>query len=378
MKLHFMRSFFIAIGLILSIGLDAQIIVTPSVPYIGTIQKSQLWNFTVTNTSTSVLDINVELMLIDRNSSMQILSASTAVIQLLPGSTTQLSHLMLQPIQYNLLNNDYAIDLGPFGMLPPGNFQVCYGFNWHSVHGSVKIAEECIDLEVEPLMPPQLTYPYDEAVMESPYPQFTWLPPGPLQSYSGLSYDFKLVEILPSQTAVDAIQTNMPVLYQSGISALNYLYHSGLPQLKYDQPYAWKIVARNNSVQIAETETWTFTVRLFGHADSVFVGDPPFVKMRKDDNGGYAINGSILKFDYYNEYSDTVWNVRCFDIGKSVREEIFINMDSLPIIPGQNLVSVTISDATGFKHKHLYQLEILNSRQEVWRLKFEYRKPEEN
>ena len=45
-------------------------------------QKSQLWNMTVTNTGTMPLSVHIEIMFTDLQNSMQVMSGATQVITL--------------------------------------------------------------------------------------------------------------------------------------------------------------------------------------------------------------------------------------------------------------------------------------------------------
>jgi hypothetical protein len=49
-----------------------------------------------------------------------------------------------------------------------------------------------------------------ESEIETPYPQFTWIPPSPFDMFSELSYEIRVTEILAGQTALEAIQYNTP------------------------------------------------------------------------------------------------------------------------------------------------------------------------
>jgi hypothetical protein len=354
----------------------SQLLVNLQLPPNGILQKTQLWNMAITNTGTVALSLHIEMMMLDAKSSMQVMSAATHVITVSPG-TTQLHNTLLQPVQYNVLTSAYNIDNSSNGLLPVGDFETCYSFIRHTSSDAVeKIAEECRELIVEPLSPPQLVYPYDQSVIETRNPQLTWLSPMPVNLFNNLRYDLDLVEVYPQQSASDAVQQNISLFRQRNITGTTLLYPVSAPPLEFKKQYAWRILARSNEMPVGQSETWMFSLKEFNRIDSIEPGDLPFAKLKKEVNAGYAIFSTTLKFDYLNESGDSLWNLSVYDL--SLPEKSFVNlpMDSIALKPGQNLVSYDVSKIPGFTDKHLYMLEVINSRKESWVLRFEYRKAE--
>ncbi len=355
---------------------NAQLLVNLQLPPNSVMQKSQLWNLVVTNTSTSPVLLHIELMFSDANTSMQILSATTKVFTISPG-TMQLNNAVLQPIQYNVLNTAFSIDATPNGLLPVGDFEVCFSFMKHQNDGVEKIAEECQELIIEPISPAQLVSPFDESVIETKNPQLTWLPPMPVSLFNNLNYDLDLVEVFTNQTPADAIQQNVPIFHQQGIKTTTILYPVNAPPLELNKQYAWRVIVKNNEMTAGQSDTWVFTIKEFGRIDKIEYGDLPFAKLKKEDGGEYAIFIDELKFDYLNENADTAWNITVYDLSSSEKKQISLVMDSIPLKPGQNLVKYNLHFNSDFVDKHLYILEVINSRKESWRLKFDFRKSED-
>lgn len=354
----------------------SQLLVNLQLPPNGVMQKSQLWNMVVTNTGSTTLTVHIELIFTDVANSMQVMSAATQVINISPG-TIQLNNSMLQPIQYNIISPAYVIDASPNGLLPVGDFEVCYSFMSHPSDAVVKIAEECQELIIEPLSPPQLVYPFDQSVIETKNPLLTWLPPLPVSLFTNLKYDLDLVEVFPNQSPVDAIQQNLPIFHQQGIAVTTILYPVSTPMLELNKQYAWRIIAKSSEVQVGQSETWMFSIKEFNRVDSVHSSELPFAKLKKGEESGYAIFVKELKFDYLNENADSIWNLAVYDLSTVERKQAGLVMDSIILKPGQNLIKYDVSNSTDFIDKHIYLLEIINSRKESWRLRFEYRKPQD-
>ena len=370
MKILFASLFF------LSIQSRGQLLVNLNLPPQGVVEKSQLWPITLINTGNSPITLHIDLMISGAISGLPVLSASTRSFTINPG-TTQINNAFLQPIQYNVLGVGYNIDASPNGLLPYGDFEACYSFMLNQGDGVVKLADECTELVIEPLGPPQLTMPFDQSVIETKNPQLSWLPPVPANLFSNLKYDLELVEVLPSQSQEDAIQQNIPLFQQISIAGTMIQYPLSAPALQLNKQYAWRVIAKTNETYIAKSETWVFSIKEFQNADSLIKNDVPYGELKREDQPGYAIFSDELKFDYLNEYEDSTWNLAVYDLTTADRKLIKLNMDSIPLKPGQNLVNYDVHALTEFMDRHLYLLEVINSRKESWRLRFEYRKPQE-
>ncbi|MCU7549882.1 hypothetical protein OCK74_12190 [Chitinophagaceae bacterium LB-8] len=370
-----MKKLMILSSLLVSLCCEAQLLINLQTAPVGMVQKSQLWNMAVSNINNTNLTFHIEVIMSDVSAGRPVLSAVTEPLTL-PSGTKQLNASSFAPIQYNILSAAYNIDQTPSGLLPVGNFEVCYRFLRHLPEDVENIAEECQEITVEPISPPQLIYPYDQAAIEVSCPQLSWLPPAPVSLFTNLTYDLQLVEIFASQTAEDAIQKNLPVFIRQSIPATNLLYPSSAPALQADKQYAWRVTAKNNSVQVAQSETWQFNMKQSRMVDNL-QRNLPYAKLEKNVEGGFALFFGEIRFDYFNDSEDSVWHISCLDLTSTRQRPFSFDIDSIPLIKGQNLVKFNVRDHYEFIDKHLYLLEIKNSRNEIWHLRFEYRKPEE-
>lgn len=371
-----MKNLLVVILLLVAGRSKAQLLVNLQLPPTGVVQKAQIWDMTLVNTTANSMVIHIEMMLSDVSSNMQVLGAVTAPITLVPG-TNHINYAKLQPVQYNVFSPDFVVDASPNGLLPIGQFDICFSYLMHHIEYVEKIAEQCEGLVVEPIGPPQLAFPFDGAIIEQERPQFNWLSPMPISLFSNLRYDFDLVEVYPNQQPSDAIQQNLPIMQQRDLIGNAFLYPAGGQPLETNKTYAWRIRAKSSNTLIAETETWSFSLRKNSHEDASRILNLPYVKLSKEERGGYAICLNTLKFDYLNESGEKIWRFRVFDLTDRQKKEITIPMDTIPLKPGQNLVSINLKNHSGFINTHFYEVEIRNSRQEVWRMKFEYRESDD-
>lgn len=354
--------------------LTGQILVTSQLPQGGINLKSQLWNITLTNAGVTADRVRISMLVTDRNKGLPVFSAETGVISLLPG-VKLLQEKDVQPIVYKIINHNYNVDLAPNGFLPAGNFDVCYTVLRKNVgETGSSVAEDCSLIQVEPLNPPLLMIPEDLAVIDGQRPFFTWLPPAPMQMFNRLTYDFKLVDVRSRQSPEAALQQQLPLLYKTGILTNNFAYPASAAHLDTGKNYAWQIIAVNNGVPLASSEIWTF--RLKRQVEDMPKGDDglPYYKLQQGENSGYFLCSGVLKIVYENRGNDTTASIRVFDITQKIKKEITTTPLVQTLKNGENFISYDLSDNTSPVHKHLYLIELINSKGELWTARFEYRK----
>jgi hypothetical protein len=205
----------------------AQVLVNLQLPQAGLQVKSQLWNMSLVNTGSEVLNIKLDMTLTDVATGQMVLSGSSRIFSL-PAGAKQIQISDLVPIQYNVLNGTYNINTNPNGFLPVGIFNACFSILKRNSETLDKISEDCETIEVEPASPPFLSMPDDGSAIDQSRPLFTWLPPSPAYLFNNLKYELKLVEVNNNQNPADAIQNNLALVQQSYISNNTYQYPSSL------------------------------------------------------------------------------------------------------------------------------------------------------
>jgi hypothetical protein len=128
------------------------------------------------------------------------------------------------------------------GRLPDGTYVLTvHCFNVMSVAGQPLpdlFASTTFTLSVP--QPPNLLYPTNESVIPVANPVFQWTP-SIRASGSQPAYRFRLVEMLPGQTPLRAIEGNYPLLETSVENGTALSYPSSVPQLVNGRRYAWRI-----------------------------------------------------------------------------------------------------------------------------------------
>jgi hypothetical protein len=249
---------FILIVLLFGPRASAQLSVSIQEPPAGIVQKSQLWNITMIYAGTAPINVIVSLSLFDIKSNQPLMTATTRAILLNKG-VKLLNSKEVMPVDYNFIAPAFENIRLTDAFLPIGNYRACYTF-YENKTKEIILAEECINLEIQPLSPPQLNLPSDSAIVETAYPQFNWLPPAPVTLFSNLNYDLLVAEVQTGQSAETAIQDNIPVYTALHLTTPVNNFPASYKSLDTGRIYAWRIIAKNGDMFAAQSEVWTFKV----------------------------------------------------------------------------------------------------------------------
>ena len=356
----------------LTLQVKAQLVVNLQLPPGGLTLKSQLWNMALVNSSGQAMMVKVDMTFTDVTNNALVLTASSSQFDLAPG-TRQMQVTDFGLIAYNAVSSNYNVDNSPNGFLPIGNFNICYRFSKIVHPDSEVLTEECETVAVEPLSPPMLVYPEDEAEIETSRPVFNWIPPAPSNLFANLSYSLRLVEVAGTQTPADAIQQNMAIYAEPNVFQLSTPYPAGLPALDTGKIYAWQITANANGNFIAKSDVWAFRLARTGNNNaSSYATSAAFAKLQLDPGADYFLCGGLLKLYYDNYVNDSAVTLSIRDLN-NYTTPVFEDTNYL-LIPGQNFKQLDISNKQEFSDNHFYQIELINSRKERWIGKFLYKK----
>lgn len=347
--------------LVLPLLIKAQVSVNVQAPPAGLVSKEQLWNLILVNNNADILDITMQLDLQDALTGQVVFSASTGNLLLSKG-VKMVKAGDLQPVSYTFSLADFAKTY-----LPMGSYVACYQVINTSGRKEVPVARECVRINIDPLSPPLLSSPSDKSLVQSPYPQFTWMPPTPADMFSSLNYDLLVTEILEGQSATEAIQYNTPIYSKSNITQPYESYASSFTKLDTGKVYAWQVVAKNGLNYAAKTEVWTFKIAPPSWVQQI-IEQTPFIKMKRENpERGIAPNG-ILKISYTNETADTSVMVQVKQVNAMSGETVGF---ALKINRGENLLQKDLQKLLPLKDGIIYEATIRNSRGEIWRVLFE-------
>lgn len=275
------------------IAVHAQYNITAALPSGGLYLRSQLWNLSVSNTSTSSIEVVLQMEMKDMQTRQPILSATSGNFILSPG-VKAIQAGALEPIQY--IGTNGLADRSPNSLLPVGQYQVCYQLIHVSHNERIPVADDCIQLEVEPLSPPVLTMPEDDSTVIDVNPVFTWAPPAPTGMFSDLNYDLMITEVFDGQTPTDAIQKNLPLQQATHLQQPFFSFPLQGPQLEKDKVYAWQIFAKDQLRFAARSEIWTF--KTGDKKNITAVNNIIYLLIDGNNNSTATVNGDILHIKY--------------------------------------------------------------------------------
>jgi len=330
----------------------AQVTLQPNIAAVGMIQKNQLWNVLVVNSSNAPYDCRLELVIRDRQTGQEVMTATSGQFMLSQGAR-QLNVGMLEPVQYNYLVS--GMDSRLQGLLPAGMYTACYALNATGLK-EIRLAEECIQFDVEPLTPPMLIFPADSSVLENAPTQFSWTPPLPAGMFGNLRYEMMVTEIKEGQKAPEALQENMP-FYNDGMLYTNMMnYPASASSFEKEKWYAWQIIARDDRNYAGKSEVWVFKIKKDSIISPVVMG-APFMKMKPEPELGIAPNG-FLKLSYFNRSRDSSVNIVLTDLsdGRQTRQ-----IRGVKIVRGENQLQFNLKKILPLTEENTYKAEIINS-----------------
>ncbi len=91
--------------------------------------------------------------------------------------------------------------------------------------------------------PPTLATPVDETTVQQATPTFTWTPSMNIPATAQPQYQVLLVEMLPGQTPLQAIQSNQIHYQNTFANRTSFTYTPDLLRLEVGKRYAWRVVA---------------------------------------------------------------------------------------------------------------------------------------
>lgn len=347
----------------LSFRAGAQVSMTALVPPAGVIQKAQLWNILLVSAGDGPVKVRVALRLMDAKTNEPILTGITRVILLQKGAK-QLQADDVMPVQYEYLSP--AVDRSVNGLLFAGNYLACYTVVIDDDKTGAGQREDCIPFTIEPVSPPLLNQPAQGSVLESRLPQFTWLPPAPLNLFNDLNYELTVTEVRRNQSPEEAVQQNIPVFRATRLKEMFINYPSSAVALDTGKLYAWSVSARNGSLFAARTEVWTF--RIQSPSKPVRPQGSAYVQLRKELDGT-VIHGHRLQLGYTNETGDS--SVR-YEVVALEEQNRVVQDGVLHLKRGSNLLDVALDKRKSFRNGKSYLFRLRNARNEYWQIKFIY------
>lgn len=163
-----------------------------------------------------------------------------------PAGTTLLVANDIMPLEFMVFTGKYKTSLQRTGKLPADNYTLCV----QPVRPAdyVPVGEvKCKSFYLATTQLPVLMKPYNEEVLDVKLAQtaitFRWTPVVPTQT-SPVTYRLQVFEVLPTQSPVQALRSNQPLLDKEILSATQYIWRPQLSLINDDSSklkFIWTI-----------------------------------------------------------------------------------------------------------------------------------------
>jgi hypothetical protein len=356
----------------LFVGANSQVIITiPGLPN-GLVKPDMLWNIIVVNQG-QAFDGIIQLVLKDKNNN-QIVNINSTLISFPKGAKTIFPNSVV-PVRYtyNQLSSDQWIKVGKYficytiskiASTPNPTFETQTVFEINQ--NSEVIANECTELNIEPISPPILNIPADKGNIYETKPVFLWQAPTPFQSFSNLKYEIKLVELQKGQSLNLAIQNNTPIYYNNSIYSTALILPSSLKDLEVNHSYAWQVTAYDQNSYSIKSECWQFNIA----KDSVMdiIDKSPYMHMSSQTATIGTMHQGYIKIYLDNTANDSIANI-------CLREEAAnascIVSTNIHLQAGDNYIVQELANKVRLSEKKIYQLVWLDSKNRKYILRFQ-------
>jgi hypothetical protein len=350
----------ISLGL-LPFLLQAQITINAQLPPAGLVQKDQLWNLIAINNTGNVVSAYINMSLQDQSTGQVVLSASTHTL-IIDKGVKVLTSKDAQPVQYNYSSSEFSKSF-----LPMGAYTICYQLMALGHGDEGVVSNDCVAITIEPLSPPLLNMPEDKANLQTPYPQFNWMPPAPFNMFSNLNYDLIVAEVLPGQSSSEAIEYNIPVYSRSNIPQTIDNYPSSYPKLDTAKTYAWQVIAKNGTNYAAKTDVWTFKIASSQRPVDI-ISSTPFTQLTTSSSDKAVAPNGVLKIVYDNKSTSKIIKVKVTDLTTSNNVPVeFIIKNATQ---GENYIEYDLNKIMQTKDGGIYLAQIVDEQNEKWFIHF--------
>ncbi|MBK8521426.1 MAG: hypothetical protein IPL54_11360 [Chitinophagaceae bacterium] len=143
----------------------------------------------------------------------------------------------VMPLEFMVFTGKYKTSLQRTGKLPAGNYILC-ARPVNIIDYTPQGEEQCKTFYLASTQLPILMKPYNEEVMDAKQAQtaiiFRWSPVVPTQP-SPVTYRIQVFEVLPTQSPVQALRSNQPLLDKEVVAATQFIWQPQLSFLPYDE-----------------------------------------------------------------------------------------------------------------------------------------------
>lgn len=231
-----------------------QVIIVPMPHQEGYFSLDDVWRVNLISSQPQSVSVQLDVT-IENGQHQMVLMATSPAFNLMQGSNRPSFNASGAKVQYG--TGSATKVLRSTGRFPYGNYIVCYRVT--VVENNAILSEFCQEETVKPFSPPELISPYNGEDITTTLPILIWKPPFPLGT-TPFEYTLRLVEVKENQDAIEALETNAPLVIKRGIFGTHLPYPGDAPKLEMGKIYAWQVAAKSGDFQLGITEIWIFKV----------------------------------------------------------------------------------------------------------------------
>jgi hypothetical protein len=320
-----------------------------------------LWKTTLINTSTSPINAYVKFE-IRNTATNDVLNVTTQAITLITGAN-RINSSEGVSAKWVYANTETAIILQSTGKLPYGRYT--YAVQVFAASTNKPLGSASNEIDVDPMLPPELSSPHNEDTITVKYPLLTWIPPRPIIGLS-IVYSLRLVALQPNQSSAEGLLQNTPLVNLDNLSSTYTTYPATAEELKSGITYAWQVGASYEGYSLGTTEIWTFTVK---PPPPPPADDIIYPVAAKTSDGHFYVTKGIIRFAYINKANDKKLS---YVIRRLAKKKNLESLPELDIKAGANKLEIDLRHNTGLKEKEYYDLQITDSKGQVYKVLFYY------
>ncbi len=213
-----------------------------------------------------------------------------------------------------------------------------------------------------------LVNPYDEEVIHTTTPVLIWSHTEPFNILApGEFFRLKLVEVQDDQDGGEAIAVNTPIYVSNYLEQHQVAYPLDAKHLESGKDYAWQVEKVSNGNIIAATEVWVFSLE-----EKVKLEGMMYVELKKKLDGSiYVPQDDRIYFRYDERYKSTTLKCKIYsDNRREVEPELANEQKGGLNAKSSGYNSYELDLKPYHLKKGYYTLEVLNEKNEVYKLKF--------
>ena len=355
-------------------NLRAQVSVVPLPNQEGYFMLDDLWKVNLINPLPSPLEVYLDITLEDAQH-QPVLTATSAAFTLRQGSSRPPISRHGNRLQYS--STAAAATLRNIGRLPYGQYIVCYKIV--QADKGTLLGQHCQEQQIKPFGPPELISPYNREAIRTIFPVLTWKAPYPAGAIP-FTYSLRLTEVKPGQTALQALEGNVPLLSRRIEQIQHLLYPGDAPRLEVGKKYVWQISAQAGDFNLGATEIWVFTIGENETPESVgnTYNYETYYDLKLTPSGGYLPSHKFLRFRYDNRFgSANLPYVQGTEVAYEIytagnRSAPIAGMPVMPLNSGVNKISIPLNNNPNMQNGEDYLLVVKDTAGGIYYLDFIY------